>query len=366
MTIKTFGFASILALGVAASGCAADPVGTGDDTGSGGGGDTGGGGGDTGGGDGGGGTTSAPLDASGKYSMQSTFDLATNVPGTVGAIVNGIIDATDSPDDPTHWVLDQIVNQMPSGTAKTLLQAAIPFVSGYLNDRVLQWAPDFVTTMVQVGNDFGQITKKFGLNETLDVTGSGATYTSTRTAIGAHFAIDSQSFDLSFAAYGVANVVVPNVGVTMDTSGGLAIAEHTMPVPYGAIIHMGLDAAVIPMVDSNAHNLNELLADKIDCTAVGGYINTAIQNQFGFNLGASVFTTACTGGLDAGANLIYSKINAVSATALEFDVTGTAQGHDSNNDHKLDALQNGKWAGTLSYSGTPAPLAPATFTGTRM
>lgn len=357
-TIKTLGFASILALGAAASGCAADMVGTGGDGGT--------GGSNGGGGDGSGGTTGGTLDATGNYKMTSTFDLATNVPGTVGVVVNDIIDATDSSDDPTHWVLDQIVAQMPSGTAKTLLQGAIPFVSGYLNDRVLQWAPDFVTTMVQVGNDFGQITKKFGLNETLAVTGSGATYTATRTAIGAHFALDNQTFDLSFAAYSVANVVVPNVGITMDSSGGLAVADHKMPLPYGGIIHMGLDAAIIPMVDSNAHNLGELLADKIDCAAVGSYINTAISNQFGFSVGAGVFTTACTGGLNAGANLIYSKIDAVSATALEFDVTGTAQAADTNHDYKVDALNAGKWAGTLSYSGTPAPLAPSTFTGSRM
>lgn len=356
-TIKTFGFASLLALGAAASGCAGDMVGTGDDgTGSG----TGGGGG------GGGGTTGGALDATGKYKMTSTFDLATNVPGTIGVVVNDIIDATDSADDPTHWVLDQIVAKMPGGTAKTLLQSAIPFVSGYLNDRVLQWAPDFVTTMVQVGNDFGQITKKFGLNETLDVTGSATTYTATRTAIGAHFAIDNQSFDLAFSAYNVANVVVPNVGLTMNSSGGLAVADHKMAIPYGGIMHMGLDAAIIPMVDSNAHNLGELLADKIDCAAVGSYINSAINDQFGFSLGAGVFTTACTGGLHAGADLIYSKIDAVSATALEFDVTGTAQAADTNHDNKVDALNAGKWAGTLSYSGAPAPLAPATFTGARM
>ncbi len=353
---KTLGFASFLALGAAASGCTADMGGSGDDT----------GGGGNNGGSNGSGANGGTLDATGKYKMTSTFDLATNVPGTAGTIVNGIIDATDSPDDPTHWLLDQIVAKLPSGTAKTLLQGAIPFVSGYLNDQVLQWAPDFVTTMVQVGNDFGQITKKFGLNETLDVTGSGTTYTSTRTAIGAHFNIGNQSFDLAFSAYSIANVVVPNVGITMDTSGGLAVADHKMALPYGGIMHMGLDAAIIPMVDSQAHNLNELFADKIDCTQVGTYINDALVSRFGFGPGAAIMTTACTGGLDAGANVIYAKINAVSATALEFDMTGTAQAADSNHDYKVDALNAGKWAGTLSYSGAPAPLAPATFVGSRM
>jgi hypothetical protein len=361
-TFKNFSFASILALGIAATGCAADQPGTGDD----GSGSDNGGGGD--GGGGGSGSATPALDASGKYAMQSQFDIATNVPGTVGVIVNDIIDATDSPDDPTHWVLDQIVNQLPNGTAKSLLQGAIPFVSGYLNDRVLQWAPDFVTTMVQIGNDFGDITKHFGLNETLEVVGGGVDgqYIGKRTSFGAHFKIDTQTFDLAFADYQVANVVVPNIGVQLDAAGKLTIAQHALPLPYGGIIHIGLDAAVIPMVDSAAHNLNELLADKIDCLAVGTYINDALVSNFGFGPGAAAMQSACTAGLNAGANALYAKLNSVSATALEFDIDGSAKGADTNHDYKVDALQTGKWEGMMKYSGTPAPLAPATFTGSRM
>src|SRR5450755_1713215 len=110
-TFKNLGYALILTLGTAAAGCAADPVGTpggGSDNGS-----------DNGSDHGGGSGSNQALDASGKYSMQSTFDIATNVPGTAGEIVNDIIDATDSPDDPTHWVLQQLVNAMPNGTVKT-------------------------------------------------------------------------------------------------------------------------------------------------------------------------------------------------------------------------------------------------------
>jgi hypothetical protein len=357
---KNLGYASILVLGVAAAGCAADPVGmpgNGSDNGS-----------DNGSNNGGGSGSNQALDATGKYKMQSTFDIATNVPGTAGEIVNDIIDATDSPDDPTNWVLTQLVNQLPNGTVKTLLNGAIPFVSGYLNDRVLAWAPDFVTTMVQVGNDFGDITKHFGLNETLDITSGGVdgNYSGTRTALGAHFVVNTQAFDLAFSDYQIANVVVPGIGITMDATGKLAVAMHKLPLPYGGIIHMGLDAAVIPMVDANAHNLNELLADKVDCQAVGQYINDALVADFGFGPGASVMATACTAGLNASANAIYAKINSISATALEFDVDGTAKAADTNHDYKIDALQTGKWEGTMSYSGTPAPLAPATFTGARM
>ncbi|MBV8761288.1 MAG: hypothetical protein JO257_28585 [Deltaproteobacteria bacterium] len=354
-TLKNFGFAFTLAIGAVLTGCAADspanPPG----------GSTTGSGDNTGGDD-------APhaMDATGKYKVQSTFDIASNMPGTVGVVVNDFIAATDDPDDPTHWVLDQIIAQMPNGTLKSLLSGAEPFVAGYLNDQLLNIAPDFVTTILAVGNDFGDMAKHFGLNETLDVAKAGNDYTSVVTAFGVHFNINGNQTDLNFADYQIANIVDNNVGVQLDATGKLSIAEHKMPISYGKILRVGLDAVIIPAIDPNASNLQQLLANHIDCAAVGQAINDALTQQFGFGGGAGTWTSACTAGLNYGAQTIYSKISDIDSSALEFDLTGTAKAVDTNHDYKADALQTGKWTGTLSYAGTPAPLAAATFTGARM
>src|SRR5262249_12820146 len=109
-----------------------------------------------------------------------------------------------------------------------------------------------------------------------------------------------------------------------------------------------------------ARSLTDLLAHKVDCQAIGNAIGDAI----GF--GASSFRSACTSGLNAGANLVYQKIDAIDATALEFGLNGSARATDTNNDRRIDAIQTGTWSGTLAYGGTPAPLAPATFFGERI
>lgn len=353
-TVKTLSFALALAIGSAVTGCAADAPN-----------DMGGGGG--GGGDGSG-SDDAPkaLDASGKYTMRSTFDIATNMPGKVGEVTNAIIDATDSPDDPTHWILDQIIAKMPSGTFKNILQGAEPFVAGYLNDRLLNIAPDFVSTMVQVGKDFGIASKNFGLNEQLEVSGSGQTYSSTVTALGVHFKIDTLETDVNFADHAMSNVSAAGVAVGLDATGKLDIAEHKLPLSYGKVLRLGLDTVIIPALDSNATNLQTLLADLVNCQAVGSAINDALVSQFGFGGGATLWQGACTAGLQYGAQQIYSKMDGIDTSALEFGLVGTAKAVDTNHDSKVDALQTGKWTGTLSYSGTPAPLAAATFTGQRM
>src|SRR5207248_9757251 len=141
-----------------------------------------------------------------KYAVQSSFDIAANLPGTVGQVVNGFIAATDEPDDPTKWILDQVIAQMPSGFLKTALQSAEPFVAGYLNDRLLSIAPDFVTTMVQVGNDFGDMAKHFGLNETYDVTKNAQAYSAVDTVIGMHLKFHTVETDVQFADHQQPNV----------------------------------------------------------------------------------------------------------------------------------------------------------------
>ncbi len=304
-----------------------------------------------------------PLDATGTYTVHSTFDLATNMPGTAGAVVNTIIDATDDADDPSRWIVDQILNQLPSGPVKTVLQGAEAIGVGALNDELLSIAPDFVTTMVQVGQDFGDLAKHVGLHETLTLTASGTagSYVATHAVTGLHYELGNQKGDLLFANYQLPNVQVDTVAVTMDATGQLTIAAHDLPISYGKLLRLGLDAAIIPLIDSSAHNLNDLLAHQVDCKAVGNAIASAI----GFSSAAGTLAAACSAGLAAGSDLVYSKINAIDGTALKFSINGSARAVDRNNDRQIDQIQTGTWAGTLAYGATPTPLVPATFFGER-
>src|SRR5882724_4609654 len=303
-TTNRFALVLALALGATAVGCGpSDSSNTGDDGGGGGGGS---------GGDGSGsGGPPRPLDASGTYTMHSTFDLASNAPGTAGTVVNTIIDATDDADDPTRWIVDQIIAQLPSGTVKTALSLGKELVVGYLNGKLLDIAPDFLTTMIQVGHDFGEIAKHVGLDETLQLTGGGSNYTAVHTVAGAHFKLDNQELDFALATYHIPNVVVSDVAVAMDATGQLTIAPHDVPLAYGKLLRLGLDGAIIPLIDPSAGNLNDLFAHTVDCTAVGNAIASALSLSFA----AGTLRSACTLGLTAGANFVYAKIDAIDGTA---------------------------------------------------
>jgi len=349
MTTRSFAFTFVLALGAVTTGCSSDPMMSGDD------GPNNPGGGDD--------DAPRPLDATGNYRVQNTFDIATNAPGTVGDIVNAFIDMTNDANDPSHWLLTLLINQLDDGFIKTAAKAVEPTVANYLNDRLQDFAPTFLDTFKLVGHDVDDISKHFGLNSVLTVnkTPTDNAYLATHTFDGAHFKIASSEMDLKLSDYSIQNIVVKDLSIGVDLQAGFTVSENKVPVPYGSILRVGLDAAIIPLLDSGSHNIDDLFEATIDCAAVGAAVAEAVGVG-----SAGTYELACHAGLNYASTLIYQQIANLDSAALTFDMTGTAKAVDTNNDQKVDKLNTGAWAGTLSYgTSDPTSLASATFTGTR-
>jgi hypothetical protein len=308
------------------------------------------------------------VDASGRYQLQSQIDLAANAPGKVGEIVREFVLATDEQGvDPTKWILEKVVQNISSGTIRNAINAAIPFVSGYLNDRLLEIAPNFVDTIITVGNDFGEVSKNFGLSEQLELTKSGSGYTAKHTVLGARFKVNNVESEYPFADFNTPNVIVENVAVTLDPpTGKLTLADHKVGLAYGKVLRIALDGAIIPSLDPTASNLGELLANLVNCQVVGEQIDAAVRDLIVFSPGVGVFKAACDVGLQKAADLIYGKMTEIDGNALELGITGVAKALDRTGDKQIDTIQTGKWDGTMSYAGSPATLTGATFFGARM
>lgn len=300
-----------------------------------------------------------PLTAEGRFAVQSEFDLATNVPGTPGVVVNYFIAATDDPDDPTKFLVDELIKALPDGSVKNFAQSSAPFVTGYLNDRLLEIAPTLLDRVIDIGNAFGDVAKHFGTIEVLDITASGA---ATKTITGFHFEVDQVPMDFMLKDYGIADIKVDNVQVMLEQSGKLTILEHKVGISYGAALKLAIDKAVVPMIDPSAQNVGDILKKAVNCQAVGQYVFEALD--FG---SASTYQSACTAGLSAASNALYSKLAGMDGSALELGITGVARAVDKNRDGKMDEMQTGTWTGSLGYAGTPSTLPQgAKFFGTRM
>jgi len=311
-----------------------------------------------------------PLTPQGKFAVQSDFDLATNLPGTAGTVVNYFIQATDEPDDPTKFLLEQLIGALPNGQIKDALQGSIPFVSGYLNDRLQEVAPTFVTKIIDVGNGLGQVAHHFGTIEVLDISASQAPATggdpslgfaATKTIQGLHFNVDSVDIDLKFSDYGIQDVKVDGLSVSLETTGKLNISQHKVPLKFGAMMKLAMNEVIIPFIDPSVTDLEGLLKKAVNCQKVGQYVYDAID------LGSpSTFESACNAGLHAASTAFYRALDNIDTAALEFNLLGTARGIDKNHDTKMDDIQTGVWTGDVSYAGAPAPLSTAKFFGSAM
>ncbi len=300
-----------------------------------------------------------PLTAEGHFTVQSEFDLATNVPGTPGVVVNYFIAATDDPDDPTKFLVDQLVAALPDGTVKNIVKNSAPFVTGYLNQKLTEVAPDLLNRVIDIGNAFGDCAKHFGTIETLDIDAAGK---ATKTVTGVHFVVNNVPLDFMFKDSGIADIKVEGLQVMLEQTGKLTISEHKVGLSYGALLKLALDKAVIPMIDPSAVTVGDILKKNVNCAAVGQYVYDAL------GIGApSTFQSACTSGLNAASSALYSQLAHLDTTALELDVTGVARGVDKNGDKKMDEIQTGAWTGKLGYAGTPATLPDgAKFFGTKL
>jgi hypothetical protein len=302
----------------------------------------------------------AMLEMSGRYELSSKFDIASNMPGAAGAVLNEFIKATDGGDDPARYFVDKVLDQLPGGVVRSTLSLGAGLATSYINNQLNSLAPDFVPKILEIGNTLGDVTKNFGTISELSISGSGSSLKATHTVSGLKFKVDGQELPFMFADYGGIIVRAENVDIGVQPGGRVTIASHMIPISFGTVMRIALDEAVIPAIDPSARNLDELLHNLVDCEQVGEAIYAAIDFA-----SPSTYANACDGGLKLAANAIYNQIAQIDGAALQFEMSGTCRGVDKDLDGTMDELQRGAWAGQLSYAGAPAPLANASFTALR-
>ena len=166
--------------------------------------------------------------------------------------------------------------------------------------------------------------------------------------------------DFPFADYGIQETKVEGLQVTLSQSGQLAVSDHMVPMKYGQVLKLAIDQAIVPMIDPAASELSDIFKNLVNCQNVGQFVFDAV------GIGSpSTFESACISGLEAAGRAIYTALDSMDSSALEFKLAGAARGVDKNSDGKMDDIQTGTYTGELRYAGSPAPLAGAKFYGTR-
>jgi hypothetical protein len=300
------------------------------------------------------------LEVAGDYRLTSELDLASGIPGTAGDVINTFIDMTDDPNDPATWVLDEIVANVDSDTVREFIEEARPALDILLKEVLIQSTPDIVARLIELGDAFGQVARRFGTLSTLQIAadpddGFAAQHLLTDLV----FLIDGDSFPMSLEEIGAPT---PPATVAFDYDAlRFQIGAHDFPLSYGTILMVALDQLIIPLVDPYAHDLESLLVNAVDCAAIGD----ALAEYIGFG-SDDMYEGFCVLGIETATGWVEDQIRSLDGTAMRLGLSGAARWLDTNEDHTVDLLQGGVWEGAMTYGDTPAPLGESIFRGERI
>ena len=293
-----------------------------------------------------------PVNPVGVFALGSTFDL--HVPAAAGPALETLLAATDSPDDPSRYLVDRMIATLPDGSVKKIASAAAPYVAAYLNARLTDLAPRFVAGIDGLATGLARIATHFGTVETLRVDDGG---TGVRQITGLRFDVNGTTKVVPLSAGGLADLVA-GVRVTLDVTGRLGISEHVHALPYGAILRLGLDRAVAPSVEPTAGDLAGALGALLDCERLG----TVIADRVGIGSPA-LYGAACRATMTAIASEVDARLAAIDQTPLGIEVTGVAAGFDEDGNGTMDEIRAGIWTGAVYAGQDREPIDAASFTG---
>lgn len=293
-----------------------------------------------------------PVSPVGMFTLSSTFDL--HVPAAAAPALETLLAATDSPDDPSRYLVDRMIETLPDGSVKKIASAAAPYVAAYLNARLTELAPRFVGGIEGLATGLARIATHFGTVETLRVDEGG---TGVRQISGVRFDVNGTTRVVLLSAGGITDFAA-GVRVTLDAAGRLGISEHEHALPYGAILRLGLDRAVAPSVEPTAGDLAGALGALLDCERLGAVIAGRV------GLGSpALYGAACRATMTAIASEVDSRLAAIDQTPLGIEVAGVAAGFDEDGNGTMDEIRAGIWTGAVYAGQDREPIDAASFTG---
>ncbi|HSR96175.1 MAG TPA: hypothetical protein VLM79_03850 [Kofleriaceae bacterium] len=293
-----------------------------------------------------------PTSPAGTFAITSQLDI--HVPAAAAPLVAMLTAATDGPDDPARFLVDRMIATLPEGSVKSLAERLSPYVAAYLSARLVELAPRLAPGLDAMAVGLVRIATHLGTVETLRIDAGGA---ATRTISGARFELGGSAVTVRFADAGLPDVIAP-LHVALDETGHLRLSEHAHPLPYGALLQLGLDRAVAVSVEPTARDLAGALSALVDCERLGALVADRV------GLGsAALYTAACRAAMTAVASEVGDRIAAIDDGGLGLDVSGTATGLDADGDGTMDELRGGSWSGSLYSDAARDPIAAASFAG---
>lgn len=288
-----------------------------------------------------------PPEPRGTYQLRSTIALPPGALQGHAGYADTFLAMTDDPHDPATWILDRVEDTLswPYDDALGYARDALD-LDASMNALILQYAPEIVTDLVELGNDLDALARELRFEGTLVVHDDG---TADLTLTHIVYATDAGDVRISLAELGLPPIEAPAIELTA-IDGQATLGAHAFALPYGALLDAGIAVALLPDRDAADLTLSAWLADRVHCTELGDAVEDVVE--VGSN---ATYANACRSIVDAAVTELTGPLFTLEADVL-ID-SGTATLTDPNTDGLADTFTAGTWTGTLALDTDTLQLA---------
>ena len=332
-----------------------------------------------------------PLNPAGSYTVQNTYDFSGAIPGTLGDVINGLVQffGTRNQEREIASLLFDVIENLARNFAGGLAGLAVNLLRGWLedelNDIINDWidddAPDWVRDFFTIGEDIVGIVAEMEVISRMRISKPrrDGSFDGSQNWVGMAFywrlpcegdpdpecgRYEFTMDEVAAAAEGIQLVFGQFTGRIHSYNQGI-IDQHTMDLQYGRLIMFVLNNIVLPFIADGATNLRDALLNMANCpsfangvTGGSGHLRIA-----GINIvSRDTIEGWCTGGIG-----IVGDAAAAIIGRLRVDTRLTLQGDmvfiEESDDLVVDRIENGQWTGVIRTSDDEGPPFDGSFSG---
>ncbi|MFN3203025.1 MAG: hypothetical protein ACE366_31820 [Bradymonadia bacterium] len=335
-----------------------------------------------------------PLESAGTYTVQNRFDFTNAVPGTLGRVIDGLVQFFGAGEQEREIasVIFDVVEQLAREAAGTLGGIAVELVRAWVEDdlnRIINTyidydAPQWIRDFFQIGRDLLQVVADLEVisRVRLSKVRTDGTFEGSESWIGLAFRwtlpcgennpdpdCGRHEFTMEQVASGLEGVdlVFGQFNGRVHSYDRMIINSHTLDLQYGRLILFVLNNLILPEVADGADNITDALLNLADCPA---FANRMTNGRDTLELGGIEIASRdsiegwCTTVMSVagdGARAILGRLRTDTRITLSGDVLLIEQ----NNDLRVDALVDGVWRGNIRTGADDGPPFEGRFEGLR-
>lgn len=332
-----------------------------------------------------------PLNPAGSYTVQNTYDFTDAIPGTLGDVINGLVQFFGTRNQEREIaallfdVIENLARNFAGGLAGLAVNLLRDWLEDELNDIINDWidddAPDWVRDFFTIGQDIVGIVAEMEVISRVRISKPrrDGSFDGSQNWVGMAFywrlpcegdpdpecgRYEFTMDEVAAAAEGIQLVFGQFTGRIHSYNQGL-FDQHTMDLQYGRLIMFVLNNIVLPYIADGATNLRDALLNMANCpgfadgvTGGRGHLRIA-----GINIvSRDTIEGWCTGGI----GIVGDAASAIIGR-LRVDTRLTLQGElvfiEESDDLVVDRIENGTWTGVIRTSDDEGPPFDGTFHG---